>query len=335
MKRILLLPFAWLVSGILRLRHWLFDRGLLKSTRPGVSTIAIGNLSFGGTGKTPHVEMLLRMLKDEGQFAVLSRGHGRRTKGFREVLAESDPLDVGDEPLQIKLNFPDVPVFVCADRVQGIDRIVRAFPDLKAVILDDALQHRKLQASLYILLTTWQRPYHKDELFPAGTLRDIRSRARAARIVIVTKCPQLPDQKEQERWREELDLLPDQELFFSGIEHPDLSSTEGKHVLLVTGIADPKPLADRIRPLCTSMEHVAFPDHHRFSKSDLQALARRSVNFAPVPGILVTTEKDAVRLRSAFSNGPLEGIPWTVIGMRATILNDPGRFRATIEAHVK
>jgi tetraacyldisaccharide 4'-kinase len=351
--RILLAPFAWLYGAVLLLRHTLYDRGLLRSERPGVPSIGVGNLALGGTGKTPHVELVLRTLEGLASVATLSRGYGRRGTGIREVQANDDAAEVGDEPLQVKRKFPAVHVFVGADRRAALEQMQERVPALQAVVLDDAFQHRRVDAGLDILLTTWHRPWHRDALLPAGRLRDLPQRARMADFVVVSKCPKLPQASEQERWRRELGLRAGQELFFSGIEYvtpryvsrPHLDSARDGStaqypngdqggVVLITGIADPAPLVEHVRSLFPSLEHAAFPDHHRFTEGDLQGLAARCAKFAPGPKMLLTTEKDATRLLPLLPGSALEEFPLAVIAMQAVILNEPERFAALIRDHV-
>ena len=342
--RLLLLPFSWLYAALLRVRHFIHDRGWVRSTAPGLPSIVIGNIALGGTGKTPHVELALRTLVDHGPLATLSRGYGRDTKHFHEVHREDDASVAGDEPLMLKRKFSGVRVFVGADRVVGIEAIRTTAPEGKAVILDDAFQHRKLKAGISIVLTTWQKPWFKDHLLPAGTLRDLTSRARHADAVIVTKCPSAPSPDEQRRWRDDLKLLPAQQLFFSGLIYAaprslhdstmTVKSGAGTAALLVTGIADPAPLHEHVKDLFGTVEHMAFPDHHVFSPADQQRIALRFVSFAGLEKTLITTEKDAARLGPALMNGPLEDIPIAVIGIQAEILNDPHAFTALLRSHV-
>lgn len=354
MLRILLAPFAWLYGAVLLLRHTLYDRGLLRSTPTPVPSIGVGNLALGGTGKTPHVELVLRTLEGVAPVATLSRGYGRSGTGIREVQVQDDASDVGDEPLQLKRKFPAVHVFVGADRRAALEHMLEHIPALQAVVLDDAFQHRRVDAGLDILLTTWHRPWHRDALLPAGRLRDLPARARLADVVIVTKCPHLPQASEQERWRRELGLRAEQGLFFSGVEYGqwavgswqlpiademDPQATDNRqpptdNLLLITGIADPSPLVEHLRGQCKTFEHAAFPDHHRFTPADLQALATRYANFAAGPKMLVTTEKDAMRLLPLVEGSPLQGLPLAVIPMKAVILNEPERFAALIRDHV-
>ncbi len=343
--RLLLLPFSWLYGGVLLCRHALYDAGMLRSTRPTIPTIVIGNLALGGTGKTPMLENVLDLLGAGASLATLSRGYGRKGTECREVMAKDRVEDVGDEPLQTKSKHPQVRVFVGADRVQAIATIRAQAPGVKAILLDDAFQHRRLNASLNVLLTTFQRPWPTDQLLPAGRLRDLPGRSKAAQVVVVTKCPGSPSAAEQARWRERLGLRAQQELFFTGITyaepvalHGDPAGVDGPPTaiscLLFTGIADPGPLVEHVRAHYATVEHVAFGDHHPFSKADLDHLAKRYATFAPGPKMLITTEKDAVRLRSVIAGSPLEHLPLRVIGMRAVVLNEPERFSALIRDHV-
>lgn len=342
--RLLLLPFSWLFEVVLHVRHFLYDHGLLKSTVPEIPTIVIGNIALGGTGKTPHVELALRTLVEHGPLATLSRGYGREGRHFHEVRREDYATVAGDEPLMIKRKFSGVRVFVKADRVAGIAAIRQAAPEVKAVVLDDAFQHRRLKAGVNILLTTWQRPWYKDHLLPAGSLRDLPGRASRADAVIVTKCPALPSSDEQHTWHERLGLGPAQPLFFSGLRYAvprslhdstmTVKTGPGTAALLVTGIADPAPMLAHIKTLFERVEHMAFPDHHVFSPADQQRIALRFVSFAGLEKTVITTEKDAARLGPALISGPLEDIPIAVIGIQAEILNDPHVFTALLRSHV-
>ncbi|HRH39616.1 MAG TPA: tetraacyldisaccharide 4'-kinase, partial [Flavobacteriales bacterium] len=341
--RLLLLPLAWLYGAALMVRHALYDGGILKSTTPEIPTIIIGNLALGGTGKTPMLELALRLLGGDHQLATLSRGYGRKGDDFKEVQAEDSAEEVGDEPLQVKRKFAGVRVFVGADRVASLRSIVATVEGLQAVVLDDAFQHRRLHGSLNVLLTTYQEPWFADHLLPAGNLRDLPSRRAGAQVVVVTKCPALPSASEQREWKAKLRLRADQELFFSGIEYEEpkwavgvgqLSPSAADRCLLFTGIVNATPLVDHLRSTFKRVEHIAFADHQPFSKADLAGLATRYATFAPGPKMLITTEKDAARLGSVIAGSALEGTPIATIGMRAVILNEPERFAALIKDHV-
>ena len=298
--RFLLLPFAILYGLGVRLRHFLYDRGWLSSKRYPFPILCVGNLAVGGTGKTPMVEYLVRLLGQE-QVAILSRGYRRKTRGF--VLADDSAtaMTLGDEPYQYHRKFPRATVAVCESRQEGIERLLEN-PHFKYIILDDAFQHRKVQAGTNLLLTSYDKLYTQDFLLPVGSLRDIRSRARKAQIIIVTKCPELT-QTEQEKIIQQLKPLPSQKVYFTTIAYSDrVYSHEDSQALkdfiatpftLVTGIANPTPLVDFLEKQGASFEHLAYSDHHHFSNRELELLRQK--------GRILTTEKDYVRLEGARS----------------------------------
>jgi tetraacyldisaccharide 4'-kinase len=298
--RFLLLPFAILYGLGVRLRHFLYDRGWLSSKRYHFPIVCVGNLAVGGTGKTPMVEYLVRLLGQE-QVAILSRGYRRKTRGF--VLADDSAtaMTLGDEPYQYHRKFPRATVAVCESRQEGIERLLEN-PHFKYIILDDAFQHRKVQAETNLLLTSYDKLYTQDFLLPVGSLRDIRSRAHKAQIIIVTKCPELT-QTEQEKIIQQLKPLPSQKVYFTTIAYSDrVYSHEDSQALkdfiatpftLVTGIANPTPLVDFLEKQGASFEHLAYSDHHHFSNRELELLRQK--------GRILTTEKDYVRLEGALS----------------------------------
>ena len=298
--RFLLLPFAILYGLGVRLRHFLYDRGWLSSKRYPFPIVCVGNLAVGGTGKTPMVEYLVRLLGQE-QVAIPSRGYRRKTRGF--VLADDSAtaMTLGDEPYQYHRKFPRATVAVCESRQEGIERLLEN-PHFKYIILDDAFQHRKVQAETNLLLTSYDKLYTQDFLLPIGSLRDIRSRARKAQIIIVTKCPELT-QAEQEKIIQQLKPLPSQKVYFTSIAYSDrVYSHEDSQALkdfiatpftLVTGIANPTPLVDFLEKQGASFEHLAYSDHHHFSNRELELLRQK--------GRILTTEKDYVRLEGALS----------------------------------
>jgi len=298
--RFLLLPFAILYGLGVRLRHFLYDRGWLSSKRYPFPILCVGNLAVGGTGKTPMVEYLVRLLGQE-QVAILSRGYRRKTRGF--VLADDSAtaMTLGDEPYQYHRKFPRATVAVCESRQEGIERLLEN-PHFKYIILDDAFQHRKVQAGTNLLLTSYDKLYTQDFLLPVGSLRDIRGRARKAQIIIVTKCPELT-QAEQEKIIQQLKPLPSQKVYFTTIAYSDrVYSHEDSQALkdfiatpftLVTGIANPTPLVDFLEKQGASFEHLAYSDHHHFSNRELEFLRQKER--------ILTTEKDYVRLEGALS----------------------------------
>ena len=298
--RFLLLPFAILYGLGVRLRHFLYDKGWLSSKHYPFPILCVGNLAVGGTGKTPMVEYLVRLLGQE-QVAILSRGYRRKTRGFILADDSATAMTLGDEPYQYHRKFPQATVAVCESRQEGIERLLEN-PHFKYIILDDAFQHRKVQAGTNLLLTSYDKLYTQDFLLPVGSLRDIRSRARKAQIIIVTKCPELT-QAEQEKIIQQLKPLPSQKVYFTSIAYSDrVYSHEDSQALkdfiatpftLVTGIANPTPLVDFLEKQGASFEHLAYSDHHHFSNRELELLRQK--------GRILTTEKDYVRLEGALS----------------------------------
>lgn len=266
--------------------------------------IVLGNLTVGGTGKTPHTELLVKVLSQERVMAVLSRGYKRKTKGFRYVKVDSTAREVGDEPLQMKRKFPDVTFAVEANRVKGIDRLRTDMEDLDVVLLDDAFQHRRLRPSLSIVLIDYNRPVHSDRMLPWGRLRDTRSQLRRADVIIITKCPDNLNPLEMKLLEKDTQLRPYQRLYLSTLRYgeplpvfPDdaieLPSYESvTSALSLTGIANPALFADHISEKVKKVELLEFPDHHSFSKKDVKSI----ILAAQAHDVVFTTEKDAMRL---------------------------------------
>lgn len=302
----ILTPPAWLYGLGVRLRNWLFDRGWLQEHRFPMPVIAVGNLAAGGTGKTPHVEYLLRLLSGYPT-AMVSRGYGRATRGFRWVDAHTPALEGGDEPVQMARKFPAVRMAVDADRCEAIEILLQSgcVPHT-AVVLDDAFQHRYVKAGLNILLTDCRHLFTRDRLLPAGRLREPAEGMRRAHVLIVTKCAACLTEKEAAAIRREIAPAPSQHLFFSTMDygtpyayaptvrsHP-LQLDADTDVVLLTGIARPASLVEHVRRKARRVVHIAFPDHHRFGANDAvrinEACARLGYRC-----MVLTTEKDAVR----------------------------------------
>ena len=291
----------------LRLRHLAYDKGWKKSFEADVPTVCVGNVTVGGTGKTPHVEMLLRQLRVSDRWgykplAVLSGGYKRKSRGFQIVRPDSSASFAGDEPLQIARKFHGVTVAVDKDRVEGCRKLSGA--DL--IVLDDAFQYRRLQPSLRIVLVDFNRPVYEDRLLPYGKLRDLPSRLFAADIVIVTKCPPELDSWSRQEFGRKLGLKPGQKLFFTSIKYsapepvfPEADSryTYSSKVILVSGIANNAPLRSYLSDSYKIVKRLDYPDHHRFSKADVRAMAAAVKENSTA--CVMTTEKDAQRLREA------------------------------------
>lgn len=295
--RKLLFPFSIIYGGVTALRNLLFNKGWLKSKAYNFPVICVGNLSTGGTGKSPMIEFLISFLKDNYNIAVLSRGYKRKTTGYHEVFETSIVEEVGDEPLQFKKKYPEITVAVCEDRQTGIEKLT-AKADV--ILLDDAFQHRKVKASLNILLTSFDDLYIDDCVLPAGNLREPRFGAKRANIIVVTKCPENIAKSDIEEIKRKLKPTDTQEIYFSKIGysseiknieviHP-LDYLKDKKFLLVTGIANPKPLVGFLENKGLDFEIKEFPDHHNFTVSEFEALKKEK--------LILTTEKDFMRLQS-------------------------------------
>ena len=313
----LLAPFALIFLGITSVRNYLFDRGWLKSYRSPIPTIVVGNLSVGGTGKTPMVEFLVKAFREQTHLSTLSRGYGRQSKGLFQANPQSTPEQIGDEPLQIYSKFErDVPVFVGEDRVDSLQKIHQSNPDLGLVILDDAFQHRKLKADFYILLTPYSKPFFSDHILPMGRLREARSGAKRADMVVVTKCPDGLSDSGKIEFRKRLNpyIRIDAPVFFSGLNygkpysvHQNVSFS-GK-VILVSGLADPSLFEDYCKKTFHVLDSFSFPDHHVFSGKDWENVASSWTDSSSENPVILCTEKDAEKLKVLANEGKFREIP--------------------------
>ena len=304
-------PLSWLYGLGVGFRNFLFETGILKSQTYATPVISVGNITVGGTGKTPHVEYLIRLLKDKTNLAVLSRGYKRKSSGF--VLADNNTTiyDIGDEPFQMKQKFPDITVAVDKKRTRGINRLIKgeAGKDIDVILLDDAFQHRYVTPGINILLVDYHRLIIYDELLPSGRLREGAGSKNRADIVIITKCPVNMKPMEFRVLTKAMALYPYQQLYFStytyeGLERLDgqectggLESLADKHVLLVTGIASPEQMKLDLQSYAKDIRPLAFADHHQFKEKDIR-LINETFSELPSPKCIITTEKDAVRLRT-------------------------------------
>ncbi|HPE40261.1 MAG TPA: tetraacyldisaccharide 4'-kinase [Bacteroidales bacterium] len=314
--RLFLVPFSWIFGLIVACRRRLYKYQLIKSVRFPIPTICIGNLKVGGTGKTPHIEYLITQLKDHYQIAVLSRGYGRKTKGFilanHLTTSKKNAIFIGDEPLQFHSKFPDIPVAVCEKRSLGIQQLMMLFPKLDLILLDDAFQHLAVNYSLKILLTEFQNPYTKDFPFPAGNLREHKNAAHHADIVIVTKSPVDCDPLLIEVKKKQLKIKKDQELFFTSIVYKPLQPLTPSasiypmdsidEIIVFTGIANGSPLLQYLEKQFSKISYFSFPDHHCFSHSELENIKNRFEQDPHKKKIILTTEKDWMRLSGIQEN---------------------------------
>lgn len=282
---------SWLYGLGVGIRNFLYEEKLLRSVSVTIPTICVGNLAVGGTGKTPHTEYIARALSQQFKIAILSRGYKRKTKGFVLADENSTALTIGDEPMQMHLNLPDVIVAVSEDRVSGIHRLQQLYPDLQAVILDDAYQHRHLRCGFYLLLTAADNLYVKDHLLPRGRLREHTVGSLRANAIVVTKCPDSLKPIDKRIIEISLHAPSYQSVFFSSLRYEDVAS-DLQHPLLLTGIADHAPLAEHLKTIYKDIQELHFPDHHSFTAKDFE---RIRTMLTSSDGI-ITTQKDYVRL---------------------------------------
>lgn len=308
--RKILFPLAILYGWITQFRNFLYDKGILKSYSFDIPVIAVGNVSVGGTGKTPQIEYLIRLLSENYTVATLSRGYKRKSEGFLLANELSTAASLGDEPYQMHLKFPQVQVAVDADRKNGIEQLLSQKNKPEIIVLDDAFQHRRVKAGLYILLTTFEELFVDDYMLPTGNLRESKSGAIRADVIIVTKCPAGISESDRQSVKNKLNI--ERPIFFSTVSYDNsvYSATSSLRVdelksiskLLVAGIAKPKPFFAYLQN--DSDEIMVFPDHHHFSKSDIDVIERAAEN-KPV----ITTEKDFVRLKGQLLSQQLFYLP--------------------------
>ncbi|QOG03882.1 tetraacyldisaccharide 4'-kinase [Flavobacterium sp. MDT1-60] len=331
--RKILFPFAVLYGFITSIRNFLFDRGTLKSTSFDIPVIAVGNLSVGGTGKTPQIEYLIRLLSDKYKVATLSRGYKRISEGFVLADSTSNAKILGDEPFQFYQKFPNIQVAVDANRTNGITQLLSQKEKPEIILLDDAYQHRKVKAGFYILLTSYDDLYADDFMLPTGNLRETRSGANRANIIVVTKCPKDLSDQNQEEIRLKLNLNCSQQIYFTFIDYDDaiyskqekiaVNEIKSEAKVLLAGIAKPKPFFDYLKN--EKDECLTYPDHHHFSDSDLDEIQNKAKSKK-----IITTEKDYVRLKDSKLISQLYYLP-----IKSTFINQHQNFDATVLEYVK
>lgn len=308
MLKALLLPIAFVYKLVVQIRHKLFDWNVLHSEEFDIPIVCVGNITVGGTGKTPVAEFLISHFSREYNVALLSRGYRRRTKGFVEASVDSSFLSVGDEPKQIKLKFPDIVVAVCEKRVEGIRRIRELHPEVNMIILDDGFQHRYVEPWVNIVLMDYSRPVYRDTFLPVGTLRDTPGQLHRAHFIIVTKCPENMNALEARLVNSYLGLFPYQSLYFTSINRgaimpifPDAGQRripDGAPVIAMAGIGNPEPFVASLADKYDVVDQLIYSDHHPYRMRDLDKM-KKTLEAAPDGTIIVTTEKDAVKLTNS------------------------------------
>ena len=332
----------WYAVGVW-FRNLMYALGIKRQVAPPVTTIGVGNLCAGGAGKTPHVEYLLRLLSPQYETALLSRGYRRKTRGF--VLDDGchSPSRLGDEPAMIAYKYPKITVAVCEKRVEGVRRLLDGETPPQVILLDDVFQHRAIKPTVNILLTEYRKPYFSDHIMPYGDLREFRSACRRASIVVVTKAPEEINPIDRHNFIANLKLRPHQKVFFSHIHycHPlplmgsnPLPLDTIDEVLLVTGIAHPEPLVQYVSSHC-KVAPLRFGDHHRFSVSDIKRIRKAYEQLKGERKLILTTEKDAARLRELSSSEVMVGLPIYYLPIEMRISPSSGQtFDHTIESIV-
>ncbi len=317
--RILLFPLSLLYGSIIWLRNKFFDWGVIPSRSFDHPLIGIGNLSTGGTGKTPHIEYLIQLLKPFFRVATLSRGYKRKTRGFKYAGPKSRVRDIGDEPLQMWLKHPDTYVAVCENRKKGVKKILNANPDNEVILLDDVFQHRYVKPGLNILLTDYHRIFTRNYVLPTGNLREFRHGVKRADALVVTKTPGVFSPLDRKLILDELSPYKIKNIFFSYIKYgkwipvnkkaKEARMREAKTIFLLTGIANPVPLGEHLKRLCTDLKIFRFSDHHQFTSKDLEKISNKFNETFSGSKAIITTEKDSMRLRNPELIKILEDIP--------------------------
>lgn len=330
------MPFALFYGLITWFRNKFFDWGVLSEKEHAVPLISVGNLSMGGTGKTPLTEYLIRLLQDDYKVATLSRGYGRKTKGFVLADEKANALTIGDESMQYFKKFAKATVAVSENRNKGVDKLLENVPDLELILLDDAFQHRHIKPGLQILLTDFYRLYSKDYVFPAGRLREFRSGSDRADIVVVTKTPVVLSPITRRRITRELNLKKNQLLLFSKIAYDKLTpyfpnytkrlKKQYSHIVLFTGIANNYPLQDHLKQFCTELTVLSFPDHYAYQQKDIDHILKTYDDVFSKNKIVVTTEKDAMRLQDCKKIFLFEEVPFYYVPIRTVFHNGDGKL---------
>jgi len=323
--QVIIYPFSLCYGIAMQIRNWLFDLHILPSAKFKKPVISVGNLTYGGTGKTPHIEYLIRLLSPALPIATLSRGYGRKSRGFIVASGQSGVRDIGDEPLQYYKKFREIIVAVDERRKRGIQLLFQQHPGLNAILLDDAFQHRHVTPGLSVLLTDYHRIYPEDYLLPSGTLREFRWGARRADIIIVTKTPRIFSPITRRRIMEDLKPGSHQKVFFSYISYCEPVAlfdsanlqfpAKISMILLFTGIANDYPLREHLSRLCRELIVIRYADHHPYTVQDIADLTKKFNDLPTQKKVLVTTEKDAMRLKTPELCTNLEKLPLFYVPM--------------------
>lgn len=341
--RILLFPFSLVYGVIVQIRNYLFDKNIIPSTSFNLPIIGIGNLSVGGTGKSPMIEYLINLLQDKYQLATLSRGYRRRTKGYILAREGTTALEIGDEPMQFHQKFKNVAVAVGEKRVEAVPQLLHDQPETDVILLDDSFQHRQIKPGLNILLTEYKNLFTRDCLLPAGNLRDNKSSYKRANVIIVTKCPNDLSKEEMFRIRKELHLSANQKAFFTAIDYGEpyhiltkekRPVTKEDDIILLCGIANPGPLEKYLLEKAKVQHVLSYNDHHTYSKTDLDEVVVKLSEIRSQRKMIITTEKDAVKLIQF--NEVIMKLPLYVLPVHHCFLSGEGiQFDEIVNNYIK
>ena len=344
--RLLLLPFVPLYALAIWVRNLMFNHHILRSQRPQLPSICVGNICTGGSGKTPHVEYLIRLLKDDFKVCTLSRGYGRKSRGFILAKESVSAALLGDEPMQYVQKYPDIAVCVDVNRRQAIRKLKTEAPNTEIILLDDAYQHRYVRAGLNILLTDYFRPYYNDYLLPVGNLREPRNTTKRADIIVVTKSPNMLSPIVKDDVLEKIKPRQNQNVYFSYIKHGDLRYPDGSvctinkevynHFVVLVGIYNPYPLVEHLRSFTKDIKLFQFSDHHTFTKPELRRIRKHFLDYFCNHKYIVTTEKDWMRLKDSPAFAEISDLPICYVPIEVEFHKDDKiRFDAQVLEFVK
>ncbi len=338
--RLFLYLLSVIYGLIITVKNFLFDHNILKSKTHNIPIICIGNLSMGGSGKTPHTKYIAKLLSKNYKVAILSRGYGRKSSGFKYVKSNSDPSIVGDEPLEIKTNNPNCIVAVNNNRNKAVEKIQIDHPEIDVILLDDGFQHRKIKAGLNIIVTPFLKPFFKNKLIPLGTLRESTKGSRRADIIIVSKIPSF-NAHTKKKTIEDLSLKRHQQAYFSKIKYQkykslqddtELNNLEEYNITLVTGIANPNPLIQHLKEKEIKFNLIRFVDHHNYTEKDIEKILLAHKKNKSLKKLILTTEKDAMKLKQFLTIFKQEKVYYSAIDIT---INNKEKFKTQLLNYVK
>jgi len=348
LKKIVFSPFAAIYGAITSVRNALYDWNILKSKSFDVHTICVGNLAVGGTGKTPHVEYIVKLLSPQFKLAILSRGYKRKTSGFVKASKTSSVFEIGDEPLQYIIKNPELDVCVDANRVNGVQQILKFSTPPQVIILDDAFQHRALNSELKIVISDYSNLYIYDSLMPAGSLRESNKGIERADIIIISKMPYSATAIDVKHITKDLKPQAHQKIFFSWLKYGELKSFHNHqetidtlndlfryHVILFTGIGNPQPMVTYTKEYASTVKHIQYPDHYQFTENDLNQIKTELNDLKEENKILVTSEKDSMRLMIPALESIVSTLPLYVLPIEVDFRDKTQEFNETITDYVR